>query len=315
MPPSLAAEGRMMLQALLHDLRSVPDLELILSLDERCLDFSLPFHAEIVVVGAFDDIDQLLPELIAQVDAVWPIAPETEDILAGIAQRVKKMGKTLLLSDPEMVTVCGNKLTTFECLKACSLPVVDTLPLGGLGALPFIASVIKPIDGVGCEGNIILNNPEQFPAALAGLGDTARYLIQPLCEGRAISLSCLFKRGRAWLLCCNWQEVDVVDNCFSLRACWVNAESRRHGYYQDLIDRVAQAMPGLWGYVGIDLIETDEEAWILEINPRLTTSYGGILAATGINVAEQVLGLLQAEPVFQKTRDRTVTVNIEAGSN
>ena len=33
---------------------------------------------------------------------------------------------------------------------------------------------------------------------------------------------------------------------------------------------IAQAFSELWGYVGIDLIETTEQLFVLEINPRLT---------------------------------------------
>ena len=34
-------------------------------------------------------------------------------------------------------------------------------------------------------------------------------------------------------------------------------------------------MPGLRGYVGVDLVLTDSEAVVIEVNPRLTTAYLG----------------------------------------
>ncbi len=312
LPASLAAEGRMMLQALLDDLTSVPNLELILPLDRRCLEFSLPPDIELVVVEADDEIDDLLPGLIAGADAVWPIAPETGGILANIAQRVKAAGKKCLLSDPETVALCGNKLATFERLQSRSLPVVETLALEGLSVSPYSVSVIKPVDGVGCDGSIILDRPEQLSAATVGLSDTDRYLIQPFCDGRAVSLSCLFQEGRAWLLCCNRQQIVIEANRFKLMGCVVNADNKRRTEYQALIDRIASAVPGLWGYIGIDLIETDEEAVILEINPRLTTSYVGIKQATGLNLAEQTLALLIGEPDLKISKQRAVKVVIES---
>lgn len=310
LPASLAAEGRMMLQALLNDLKSLPDLQLILPLDERCLDISLPSNAIIMPVTAGADIDRLLPEWMAGTDGVWPIAPETGGILAGIAKMVKSYEKNLLLSAPETVELCGDKLATFRCLKDCLLPVVESLPLAGSSESPFPVSVIKPIDGVGCEGSLILEEPGQYSAVLAALDDTAHYLIQPLCEGQAVSLSCLFKQGKAWLICCNRLEVASENNRFRLQTCWVNADSQYRAVYQELIGSVAQAMPGLWGYVGIDIIETDRGPLILEINPRLTTSYVGIKRATGINVAEQTLRLLEGEPEFKFFDPQPVQVRI-----
>jgi predicted ATP-grasp superfamily ATP-dependent carboligase len=50
-------------------------------------------------------------------------------------------------------------------------------------------------------------------------------------------------------------------------------------------------VPGLWGYCGVDFIETPEGPVVVEINPRLTMSYVGLRDATGINPAELVLGM------------------------
>ena len=197
---SLAAEGRMMLQALLDDLKSFPGRELILPLDRRYLDFCLPPHAQTVPLGASDDINGLMPELIAQADAVWPVAPETGGILAGLARQVRAGGKTLLLSEPETIALCANKLATYRRLQRYALPVVETLPLTGLSESPFQVSVIKPIDGVGCEGNRIVDDPAAFQGIVSNPED---YVLQPMVDGRAVSLSCLFKQGRGWLLCCN----------------------------------------------------------------------------------------------------------------
>ena len=49
--------------------------------------------------------------------------------------------------------------------------------------------------------------------------------------------------------------------------------------------RACEAIPGLRGYVGVDLMLTDSEAFVIEINPRLTTAYLGVRAALDQNVA------------------------------
>ncbi|WAR43520.1 ATP-grasp domain-containing protein [Methylomonas rapida] len=297
LPATLAAEGGMMLQALLDDLKSVLDLQLLLPLDSRCMHVSLPPDTHVTPVDAKTDLNQVLATLIAEADAVWLIAPETGGLLAELARRVIVAGKIFLLSDPDTVALCGDKLATYHCLLSHALPVVPSVSVAEWARLPFSACVIKPIDGVGCEGSRILQNASEFQATVAGLDDPSRYLAQPLLAGRAVSLSCLCKRGRGWLLCCNEQQVDKTGHSFNLHGCLVNAPNPRQAFYQTLVRQIAAAMPGLWGYIGIDLIETtDQGPLILEINPRLTTSYVGIQRATGINVAEQVLRLLEGEP-------------------
>ena len=55
-------------------------------------------------------------------------------------------------------------------------------------------------------------------------------------------------------------------------------------------------MPGLWGYAGVDLIVSDQGPVVLEVNPRLTTSYAGLSQALNMNVAEKILALQYTPP-------------------
>jgi predicted ATP-grasp superfamily ATP-dependent carboligase len=71
----------------------------------------------------------------------------------------------------------------------------------------------------------------------------------------------------------------------------VNAIRDSDGRYAQLAREVARALPGLWGYVGIDVIDAVDGPIVVEINPRLTTSYAGLRRALGINAAELVLDL------------------------
>ncbi len=311
LPSSLASEGGLMLQALIDDLKSVPELSLLVPLDRRCASLILPLNAEVVHIAEDQDVIDLLPELIARCDAVWPVAPETGGILSSIAEMVVAQRKTLLLSSPYAVALCGDKLATYQALSANKIPAVETLAITGPSD-SFVRSVIKPIDGVGCLGGIIVENQKAFQQAVGDLEFPERHVIQPYCEGLAISLSCLFKQGKAWLICCNQQQISVADNRFELRGCLVNVANPLRDYYQVLVEQVAEAMPDLWGYIGIDIIETpDKGSLVLEINPRLTTSYVGIRQATGINVAEQVLRLLQSEPDdLQPSYNRPVNIAI-----
>jgi predicted ATP-grasp superfamily ATP-dependent carboligase len=49
--------------------------------------------------------------------------------------------------------------------------------------------------------------------------------------------------------------------------------------------RTCQALRGLRGYVGVDMVLTESEAFVIEVNPRLTTAYVGVRAALGGNIS------------------------------
>lgn len=310
LPPSLAAEGGLMLQALLAELTALPGLELLIPLDERCQNLPLPAAAERVLITSRQDVLRLLPEMIRQADAVWPIAPETDGILARIAEMTSRQQKILLLSWPEAVRLCTDKLATYRHLAAQGIPVVETGLFSRLNDSDF-PQVIKPRDGVGCQGGLILENAQDYAQALAAVEQPAPYIRQPYLTGQAASLSCLCKQGQAWLLSYNLQHITVVDRRFHLTGCQVNAAPRHPAVYQRLVSEVAAAIPGLWGYIGIDLIETTADGpLVLEINPRLTTSYVGLGPAMGINVAAAVLALLAGEPNLPAHSGQSVEIQI-----
>jgi len=125
--------------------------------------------------------------------------------------------------------------------------------------------------------------------------DPRELVAQPWIDGPALSLSLLCDGRGARLLSCNRQHVRVAGGRVTLEAIGVNAVADRNGQLAQLAGRIAAAVPGLWGYVGVDFVLTSQGPVVLEINPRLTTSYCGLRQALGINAAALVLGLLEAD--------------------
>jgi predicted ATP-grasp superfamily ATP-dependent carboligase len=218
----------------------------------------------------------------------------------------------MLLSDAATVALCSDKSATYQALLAANLPVVETrLLVDCLQGQPFETVVVKPIDGVSCVDSRIIENSMDYLAWVHSLRNPEAYVVQPFVSGEAKSWSALFKAGQAWLLSCNRQQVVIKDHGFSLQACEVNIDRPWPDHYQAIIDKVALALPGLWGYVGIDFIDTQSQGpMILEINPRLTTSYVGLGRSMVLNVAEQVLGLRDAEPSIPQSVSPSYLVSI-----
>ena len=307
-PPCLAREGRQMLRALAEDLLAIDSVELIVFNDDRFPAFLEP-RIQAVHIGEAQPFQTAWRHWLGRCDAAWPVAPETGGILERLCLEVEAASKTLLTCPASAVRPASSKLETVRRLERCGLPVVPTEPLAELGrsakpvfALPTAEAitpkavrhdeypsqpslVVKPDDGVGCEGTRIVHDPACLSV------DTDNWIAQPLLQGEPLSLSALFAQGQARLLSCNRQSIEQIGGGFVLKACQVNAIADTDGRWQALAGRIAEAMPELWGYAGIDLVLTAGGPVILEINPRLTTSYAGLRLATGENLAALTLKL------------------------
>ncbi|QJD29125.1 ATP-grasp domain-containing protein [Methylococcus geothermalis] len=307
LPPSLAMEGDLMLRALLEDLLEVAGVRPIILRDDRRDFASLPRGVTALPIAAGDDLDRIWQDAIRRCDAIWPIAPETGGVLERLCRDVEQAATPLLNSPADAVAIAASKLATARALDRHHLPVVPTRPLGAPQPDAEDCVVVKPDDGAGCEGARIVRRGCDFAPG------SGRWVVQPLLQGDAVSLSALFAQGRARLLSCNRQHVENTGDGFALRGCAVNALDDPDGCWQTLACGVAAALPDLWGYAGLDLIMTADGPVILEVNPRLTTSYAGLKAATGENPAAMVLGLHRTArlPPPRTHRGTPVTVQLE----
>lgn len=312
LPPSLAFEGELMLSALLQDLLDLGNIEIAMTRDSR---LEMPpmgnegAPLEVIRVADKAEFKQLWPALIKSCDAVWPIAPETDRVLEQLCRDVIMAGKTLLNSPPEMVRLTASKRRTASRLQSHGIGAVPTYPLTALPPALSASWVVKPDDGVGCVGSRVIDRENPWPDDISP-EQAANWVIQPYIPGQSLSLSVLFHGGRAFVLSCNEQKVSVVNGRFVLAGVRVNAVKAHR--YQGLADRIAEAFPRLWGYGGIDLIVNQQGARVLEINPRLTTSYAGLRKALGINPAGLVLSLLEGcEPLADRVQEGANSVFIE----
>lgn len=288
LPLSLAREGDLMLGALLRDLSDIPDVRIRALRDARLeIPAEAPAAVEWIRLNRQDDGAGRFRECIADADAVWPIAPETDGILERLCRWVESAGKGLLSSPPPAVRIAASKLRTIRRLEGFGIPVVPTQVFDPAMVMGFPV-VVKPDDGVGGEGARVLNTPAEWK--IFGDGNASRNrLVQPWLAGEDLSLSVLFAHGEARLLGCNRQHIFLVEGGPVLRGCGINAVRDEAGTFRRLAERIGRAMPELWGYAGIDLMRTGGELFVLEINPRLTTSYAGLRKSTGLNPAALVL--------------------------
>jgi len=277
-----------MLRALLADLTLLPGIQVLTSRDGRLPP--LP-GIETIAPAPGEDGFALFARGVAACDAAWPTAPETDGILGHLAHETLRQGRTLLGCRPAGVQVATSKRATARALRAANVPAVPTFALSdGLPPLPG-AWVVKPDDGAGCEDTLVATGWR--PALERLQADPDRLVAQPWLDGTPMSLSLLCAEGRATLLSCNLQHARALGGELMVEGITVNAVPDTEGRFAELAAGIAAALPGLWGYVGVDLVLTPQGPVTLEVNPRLTTSYAALREALGLNVAGLVLDLLR----------------------
>jgi len=297
LPDSMTREADLMLRTLLDELAALPGIRLLTTRDPRLPPIP---GVETLAPRVDESFLSLYHRGLERVDAAWPTAPETGGALLQLAQATLQAGRVLLGCRPAAIEIAGSKRATVMALHRAGIAAVETIadPLE-IPAAPG-TWVVKPDDGAGAEETHRVSDGQQARALLRE-GPSGARVAQPWLEGDPLSLSLLCRDGSARLLSVNRQRVVCLEDQLFLAAIEVNAVPDDDSRFTLLAQRIAEVIPGLWGYVGVDLIDGPNGAVVLEVNPRLTTSYCGLARAAGVNVAGETLALLREESTLSRS--------------
>lgn len=310
--PSLLAEGRAMLLALLEDVRRLKqtrvttlwraDLGTLTAIDVVVLTTVSP-HAAI----------RAWHNALSEVDAVYIIAPETDHTLSRLCVEALQHGVSVLNCTPAAIELTGDKWRTHQVLTELGIPTIPTRLSSDMPAAANVAGlesplVVKPRDGCGSEGIEVIHDPELLFEKRELFADA---IVQPLITGQSASVSAVFNdRGtlnEIFPLGVQRLTPELKYLGGTIPADWPHASTgprRLAGY----LERIGSTIPGLRGYVGFDLlIRPDGSLLIVEINPRLTTSYIGYRSLTQANLAERWLSPASSNNAPIEWLDRRVT--------
>jgi predicted ATP-grasp superfamily ATP-dependent carboligase len=293
--PSLRNEGRAMLAAAIADFASLPGIEV-----RTILPASLPCDLPGVVRFApGEELDTFRTEA-ARADYTLVIAPEFDDLLESRAHWVLEAGGQLLGSSPEAVRLCGDKLALAATLHAASVPTPQSWTLEEVLDAPTrfpLPLVCKPRHGAGSQATFLIEDRAELAGSVLKAraeGFSGALIVQPFVGGMAASVAALLGSRHRMLLPPAEQFLSS-DGRFRYRGGRVPMIEPLAERAHLLAERAFACVPGLLGYAGVDLVLGEEGDWVLEINPRLTTSYVGLRALTRDNLAGVWLRLVQSE--------------------
>jgi hypothetical protein len=148
-----------------------------------------------------------------------------------------------------------------------------------------------------------VTNPSELAEALVLLQKVTchdQILLQTFMQGTHASVSLLVTQDRTLPLSLNKQLIEA-GRPFSYSGGVIPLEHPAASCAFDLAQAAALAVPGLRGYIGVDMILEQNQAWLIEINPRITTSYVGLHRIIEQNLASAIWHACQENVLLDRT--------------
>ena len=300
---SILSEGYGMLRSLISDFKAAGH-QVTTLLDSRLTRFNPPIEADkIVSISSSKELDEKLRKHSSVADAIYVIAPESDQVLEKLVELIESSRGTSLNCEIDAIKRVSNKMTTYEALRRRGVKAPETVLLdihektGNIRRLikelgyPL---VFKPLDGVSCSGLSLVKDEGGIAAAVKKVARESLsnyFIVQKLIKGKGASVCVISTGDKALAVTLNKQLVTLAPP---------NEESRYsggvvpfdHSLEEEALktaQRVAESIRGLKGYVGVDMVLTREEPVVMEVNPRLTTSYIGLRKVADFNPAQAIV--------------------------
>ena len=317
---SMLRQGREMLSAVIKDFQAGGH-QVLLPLDGRLWD-AIPNRSSLEKrkVLRSDDLNQLLHEFGGEADFILVIAPESDSILVDCLQWLSPSKHKLLNPSFEFTALTSDKNKMFDYLGEQGFTKFPRgtsheyyLEYGGWEHWP-LPLVFKPADGAGGEGIVILRNYDVGNASdadgLTAIQESSNLRVEEYVEGTPVSVSAICGPNGSELLAPTIQVFDQESEhgMHYLEAQYPIDESLSKRAI-NLATEVINALPPTLGYIGIDMVLGEEDGqpkdWLIEVNPRLTTSYLKLREIYDENLASLMLKAATAEHPNQPHDRRT----------
>jgi tyramine---L-glutamate ligase len=251
-------------------------------------------------------------EVPSETDYSLLIVPESRRGLFGMASMLEKMGATLLGPTPEFIGWATNKHQTAETLLRAGVSAPRGIATAGGNDFPSdfpLPAVLKPIDGCGSQDVRRIDDYGTYHRAASPERriDEKRsaWRLEEFIPGIPASVAVLRGPDKYYLLPPCAQHI-AEDGTFAYQGGSCPLAGPLADRARELADRAVRAMPPCRGYIGIDLVlgpaEDGSQDYVIEVNPRLTTSYIGLRALAETNLAAAMIDVFEGREPSLKFR-------------
>jgi predicted ATP-grasp superfamily ATP-dependent carboligase len=305
--PSLKREGAAMAQAVSADFAALEGVEVLVKQDARLPALRFP-ECIVTYVQSADEDQKAFRRLAAEADWTLVIAPEIDGMLLDRCQQAVAAGGRLLGPDLETIAWASDKQRTAEWLARHGIAAPEGRAIEPKQSLPAhfgYPAILKPRDGAGSLG--IRSVADACQASQMDVDCPSR--LERFCPGHPCSVSLLVGRRESIALPPFSQRLSQ-DGHFRYLGGERLADPGRIKRAQQLALRAAKCFSLAIGYVGLDMVLADgddaSEDRLIEVNPRLTTSYLGLRRAVDGNLAAALLAAATERPILIQPTDAPI---------
>ena len=292
----MRGEGQAMLLAVLDALSDVPDCRVASTWDARWPVPQMEFvDWHLITQGPRQESD-LFCQLASESEISLIIAPESNGILSDRCRLVEVSGGKLAGPSSLAVATCSDKLLVCDLLTQHGIPTPPTTPLmEGVEPLDSFPLLIKPRDGAGSQHTRLITNQQDWNACQHDVqqGVLPAMIQQVFQPGIPRSVALLVDAAEStvqfWPAC---DQRFSHDGHFEFLGGRIDSASALSPSLCQDLSKLCRCLSGLQGYIGVDLICPSDGArpWVVDINPRLTTSFLGYQRLTADNLGEWLIG-------------------------
>jgi predicted ATP-grasp superfamily ATP-dependent carboligase len=282
----------------------------------------------------------------AAFDAVLLIAPECDGVLVSLLKAVQESDALPMRSlnlDWRLAAIFADKRMTDAWLRRHGIASIPTRTIddataaviqGKLLRNPVMETatalhretteqlaVLKPRHGAGAESvNIVRLNQRFFEDLPQQSSDDDRWILQPFLPGAACSVGFIGggDHGPTIILPPASQNIHVTNGRMSYHGGEIPCETLLASRIAPVAAQIAVALGAFNGYVGADLLvdffvqnDSEESVRVVEINPRICTSYVGYRTLAEDNLAAWLLQQHNGKAIRWKPGTVTFSANGE----
>ncbi|MDR2623321.1 MAG: ATP-grasp domain-containing protein [Methanobrevibacter sp.] len=292
---SIISEAKAMIEGLLNELKN---FEVHLLISKNFLSFFKGYDF-VSIISIEEDLFTWLEINVSKFNKVMFIGAEEDMILYELTKLIEDQGVEILGSNSKGVLKCSNKHDTYLLLKdRVTQPRTIKITADNNDHHSLVEQlfsefnsnlVVKPVCGVDCQDTILVSDEKD----ICNLNDYENdFLVQEFVEGEIVSVSLISDGNESLPISLNKQLIAVRDSEFSYLGGEIPFNHPLKHDAFEVAKTAIEAIGGLKGFVGVDLILSDDRVYFLEINSRFTTSYVGLTKVVDINIGETIVKLL-----------------------
>lgn len=198
-------------------------------------------------------------EFINQYDYFIPVCPEVDFISYNYIKKIAPKIENLYLSDLRTILITTDKIRLKKICTDNNILNPDTYDSN----VKDTVFITKDRYGCGCSDTYFVKK---------GKHDDSNNITEKYIPGNSHSVNLHVSENSYRVLSINKHNMTVSKGRIQVKSILVNLYPTNKNLIFKFIDDVISILPNLRGFVGIDFIEYKGEFFLIEVNPRYTTS-------------------------------------------